>query len=225
MSTIASNTIIQSRFCADTTPYSPEEKQKQYERSVLFSTPLNKSINLRHRESREEVDGLKVDVDEIFISSGGSREFLTKNQVLLQYEVLPSKLILSEQDRARISRKKRQDRQQHQLELERKAKTTAKDHRLALLRDEFRSCIGNNISNETILHLIELCQSNYTEVVHVIDTETGTKSKFDVSFTAYDVHASSIVAKRTIIESLTKNRKEHNMFKTKRLVFSTKRGG
>ena len=62
-------------------------------------------------------------------------------------------------------------------------------------------------------------------MIHVIDTETGTKSKFDVSFTGYDVHASSIVAKRTIIESLTKNRKEHNMFKTKRLVFSTKRGG
>ena len=123
---------------ADTTPYTPEEKQKQHERSVLYSTPMDKSINLRHRVSREEVDGLKVGVDEIFISSGGTREFLTKNQVLLRYEVLPSKLILSEQDRARISRKKRRDRQQRDLELERKAKSTAKEHRLALLRDEFR---------------------------------------------------------------------------------------
>ena len=85
--------------------------------------------------------------------------------------------------------------------------------------------LGNNIDNETIFYLIQLCQSNYTEVIHVIDNETETTSKFDVSFTGYNVYVSSIVAKRTIIESLTKNRKEHNMFKTKRLVFSTKGGG
>ena len=167
---------------------------------------------------------MKVDFDEIFISSGGTWEFLTKNQVLLQYKVLPSKLVMSEQYRTRISRKKRRDRQQRQLELERKAKTAAKEHQLALLQDEFRNRIGNNIDNETIIHLIELCQSNYTEVMHVIDIETGTTSKFGVSFTGFDVHASSIVAKRTIIESLTKNRKEHNVFKMKLLVFSTKRG-
>ena len=39
---------------------------------------MNKSINLRHQVSREEVDGLKVGVNEIFISCGGAREFLTK---------------------------------------------------------------------------------------------------------------------------------------------------
>ena len=62
-------------------------------------------------------------------------------------------------------------------------------------------------------------------MIHVIDNETETTSKLDLSFTGYNVHSSSIVAKRISIESLTKNRKERNMFKTKQLVFSIKRGG
>ena len=90
------------------------------------------------------------------------------------------------------------------------------------MRDEFTDSLksftnndGDTVNVGTINTLIDLCQSQYKEVVYSIDPKTGKETRFDVSVTGHDVHASSIMATQSIIESLTKivrgenrNRKE-----------------
>ena len=154
--------------------------------------------------------GLKLGTDEFFIAS--SQISLTMEEVLSQYEVLdPSNIIIGEKERIRISRKKRRDRQQEMRELEVKAKMTAREHRRALLIDEFTDSLksytnddGDTVNVGTINMLIDLCQSQYEEVVYSVDPETGKKTRFDVSVTGHDVHASSIMATKCIIKSLAK---------------------
>ena len=154
--------------------------------------------------------GLKLDSDKFFIAS--SQKPLTMKKVLSQYEVLdPSNIIIGEKERIRISRKKWRDQQQEMRELEVKAKMTGREHRRALLRDEFTYCLksftnddGDTVNVGTINTLINLCQSQYEEVVYSIDPETGKKTRFDVSVTGHDVHASSIMATKCIIKSLAK---------------------
>ena len=67
-------------------------------------------------------------------------------------------------------------------ELEVKAKMTGREHRSALLRDEFTDRLesftnndGNTVNVGTINTLIDLCQSQYEEVVYCIDPESEKK--------------------------------------------------
>ena len=215
----------------DTTVPTIREKQQQHERNILYSTEINQPINLKDKVKKQKMGGLKLGTDEFFIAS--SQISLTMEEVLSQYEVLdPSNIIIGEKERIRISRKKRRDRQQEMRELEVKAKMTAREHRRALLRDEFTDRLksytnddGDTVNVGTINTLIDLCQSQYEEVVFSYDPETGKKTRFDVSVTGHDVHASSIMATQSIIESLTKNRKRTEKKQKRNLVFSTKRGG
>ena len=48
---------------------------------------------------------------------------------------------------------------------------------------------------------------------------------FDVVFTGFGVHASSVDATRTILQSLTRNKNNHGKKAKRKIVFSTKRGG
>ena len=123
--------------------------------------------------------GLKLGTNVFLIAS--SQRSLTMEEVLSQYEVLdPSNIIIGEKERIRISRKKRRDRQQEMSELEVKAKMIAREHRRSLLTDEFMDRLksftnkdGKTVNVGTINTLIDLCQSQYEEVVYSVDPESG----------------------------------------------------
>jgi len=124
-------------------------------------------------------------------------------QVVAQYEVHAPQDVLPEEERRRISRRRRRERQKDRRALEIQAKKTAKDNRMAELHREYQNVLSEYKDDEgkipdasTIEHLIKICHSNYTEKIVHIDQETDEKTIFDVSFTGFDLHASSVVAQK-----------------------------
>ena len=64
---------------------------------------------------------------------------MTKDQVLSNYVVLPSSIVISKKEEARIARKKQQSRQQLHQKLELKATNQVTEHKLVWLQNEFES--------------------------------------------------------------------------------------
>ena len=89
---------------ANTAPPTEEQKQIQYERSILYSTPINQAINLKHNITKEKTSALKLGIDKIFVSS--IRKSMTKDQVLSNYVVLSLSIVISKKEEARIARKR-----------------------------------------------------------------------------------------------------------------------
>ena len=89
----------------NTTLPTAEEKQLQHKHNIHYSTKIHQPINLKDKEKKQNMDGLKLDTNMFFIAS--SQRSLTMDQVLLKYKVLdPSNIIIGEKERIRISRKK-----------------------------------------------------------------------------------------------------------------------
>ena len=114
------------------------------------------------------------------------------------------------------------------------AKEEAKVHRMKEIYFEFNKRLSSytNDDGETpddalIEDLIKMCHANYQETIICFHPETNTKTKFDVSLTGFDVHASSAVAQKIIIECLGRKKASGGNNKQRggrRRVVSTKRG-
>ena len=115
---------------------------------------MDQAINLKHKIRKVKTSALKLGINKICVSS--IRKSMIKDQVLSNYDVLPSSIVISKKEEARIARKKRRSRQQLQQEVELKATNRVTKHRLALLRNEFESELDlyNNEAGEKKLIMI-----------------------------------------------------------------------
>ena len=217
----------------NTDPPTEQEQNESIQNTELCSLRHHRSVKVKNKANGITYTCIKLERDEFMVSQN-RHELLNTEQVLLQYTVLETDATISREEKTKIARRSRRERQNEERLLEMDAKEEAKVHRMKEIYFEFNKRLSSytNDDGETpddalIEDLIKMCHANYQETIICFHPETNTKTKFDVSLTGFDVHASSAVAQKIIIECLGRKKASGGNNKQRggrRRVVSTKRG-